>query len=147
MFKKTNFIIFLIIIFIALALYLIIFSDAIQNKEQQADEIDSENNQADLLKQTEIEQLEDNYKEQAKLIFTNYLELMQGGNYTKDQISETKNQFLDLAVPTKFKDLHLSLVLAITKMESYLLDSNEADKQESQQLISQAKANYSWLTR
>ena len=64
---------------------------------------------------------------------------------TLEFINQTKNQLLALKMPTKYKDLHLDLILAMTKMEDYLEDGDEGKKAESEELIQQAKTEYEWL--
>jgi len=136
--KKANFFIFLIIVLLAV-LCLIIISETIQKSDQQ------QVNKNDNKNQVKNEQLENNYKEQVKLIFARYLELVEGESYSYEQISIIKSELLNLKVPTKFKDLHLDLVFIMTKMEDYLTEGSEAARTESQQLVSRVKANYMWL--
>lgn len=90
--------------------------------------------------------LEKNYKTQTKVILANYLRLAQDEESLNiEQVRQTREQLLALKVPTQFKDLHLNLVLALTKMEDFLTGGDREKKIASQQLINEAKANYIWL--
>jgi len=136
--KKAKILIILFSFSLLLILYLFFTSEPINKKIEPDKEVKSGT--------TKIEQLEISYRQQAQPIVANYLGLLKN-NYTIDQVSQIKNKLLDLRVPTKFKNLHINLVLALTKMENYLTGGKESEKVESQQIISQAKADYDWLNK
>lgn len=149
------------------AIFLLIFSskpvavkENIQNKK---------NNSVDLVK------LEANYKQDVKKILIEYesvvssstesnidpadqIENQASGTPEADnkpkaarsaKIAELKNRLLDLTVPpvSALMDLHVSLVLAFSKMESYLASSNLKEYEESEKSIKLAKNNYQWLNQ
>ncbi len=132
---KAKILIMLLSFSLLLIFYLILTSEpankSIQNKKIISNSINSQ-------------QLETSYKEQVKPIMVRYSELIKG-NYTIDQVTQIKNKLLGLKMPAKFKNLHINLVLALTKMEDYLTNGENSQKVASQQIISQAKADYVWL--
>jgi competence protein ComGC len=134
--KQLKILLILLIIAILLVLYLIMTAKTIERDQ------DKTSNQADKIN---LEQLENRYKDEVKNIFVNYSELIKDENFDVEQIRSIKNQLLDLRVPTKFKDLHLQFVLAITKMEDFLQTGDKEEKINSQQMINEIKVNYVWL--
>ena len=139
MFKKEAILIILMIMLTAAAVYLIIASRPIEKADNNIEPIE----QASKVSQ---EELESNYQREVKKILTDYLELMSRPELSAQDVELFRGKLLELKVPTSLKDLHLSLVLAMIKMENYLAEGNEADKLESEQLINQAKDNYTWLS-
>ena len=133
--KKDNFLIFLLVILLVLVFYLILTSESVKRTENFSQEV--KNNAAVAL--------ETNYKDKAKQIFADYEKLTQDKNFTNEKIAELKNKLLGLKVPTKFKELHIQFVLALTKIENYLSRQDEQEKSISQQITNQLKADYSWL--
>jgi len=61
------------------------------------------------------------------------------------KISELKISLMDLKTPDHLRDLHLSLVMALTKIKNYLDNDVETDRQEAFEIIEQAKLDYAWL--
>lgn len=131
--KKLKILICLLIALLLLVLYLILTSESATNKNQSAS-----------IEKTNI-QMENEYIKQAKEIFSAYNNLTVSDNFTREQVSALKNQLLELKVPTKFKELHINLVMAMTKMENFFDSNNEEEKTSGQQIISQLKNDYSWL--
>ena len=78
-------------------------------------------------------------------IFNNYLDLLESGEVTYQRLSDAKNRLLDLKLPTKFKDLHLYLVLAMANKESFLQTGNVEHNLESEKLIEKIKEDYDFL--
>ena len=136
--KKAKIIVFLLCLSVILLLYLILTSEP--KAKLSSTKVENKQNQL-----TKIEQLETDYTREVKPIFVKLVELISQEKYTNEEISQLKQQLLNLIVPTKFKNLHLDLFLAMIKMENYLESSKLSEKTASQQLISQAKADYSWL--
>lgn len=58
---------------------------------------------------------------------------------------KARTDLLGLTVPSKFKDLHLDLVLASDKLLSFFQSGEQAEKLASLDLIKQAKTKYDWL--
>ncbi|MFH0923992.1 MAG: hypothetical protein V1825_04645 [Candidatus Falkowbacteria bacterium] len=61
------------------------------------------------------------------------------------EILDLKDRLLDLKVPTYFKALHLELVLAFSKMESFVESGVEEERINALNLIEQARNSYDWL--
>ena len=89
--------------------------------------------------------LESDYKAEAKSILDGYSQLSNNNGIDINEVKQVKNNFLALKVPTKFKDLHLDLVLAMVKMENFLTSGANEEKIASQQIVSRIKANYAWI--
>lgn len=96
---------------------------------------------------TENKKMEENYKKESARIVGEYLNLTENPEYKPEQIGMIKQELLDLIVPTKFKDLHLNLVLAMSQMEIFSNAQAPEAKTASQELITEAKANYAWLSQ
>ncbi|MEK7557987.1 MAG: hypothetical protein AAB530_02150 [Patescibacteria group bacterium] len=133
--KREQILISLIIVSLLVITYLIITSKTVQKV-----------NQSNLATNNiTTAQMEEKYKAQVKKILNYYEKLISTNDYTLGQIVQTKNKLLNLQVPTKFKDLHINLVLTLTRMENYLTNKDEAEKIIAQQLINQIKIDYSWI--
>jgi len=137
--KKFKFLILMLAIAAALFIYLVVTSESL---DKQAGNIPA-NNDSELIAQKE--KISADYKINTKEIIKNYTDLAAKEEITVEEVIARKNELLNLKVPAEFKDLHVSLVMAIEKMESYLAEGKKNDQQESQNLISEAKTNFSWL--
>ncbi|MFH1233752.1 MAG: hypothetical protein V1649_03855 [Patescibacteria group bacterium] len=135
MIKKEQILIALFFVFLSATVCLMLTSMPIQKI----------NNPNLALSNISIAQMENGYKAQAKNIFNDYTRLIINNNYTLDQITQIKNRLLNLKVPAKFKELHVNLVLALTRMENWLINKNESEKIACQQIVDQAKTDYDWL--
>jgi len=133
--KNEKILISLLIILFFLVLYLILTSESVKQINNPNQQVKKDNSIV----------LENDYKPKAKEIFIDYENLIQNSSFTKENIESLKSKLLDLKVPAKFKELHIQLFLALTKMENYLDQKNEQDKSDSLQTVNQLKANYSWL--
>lgn len=133
--KKAKILILLSVIFFLLILYLLITAEPVKKMDLTDNKFNT----------SQLERLTNNYQEQAGVIIANYLKLLKDDSYNLDQVKQIKDKLLELKVPTIFKNLHIDLVLALTKMENFLLEGKEPDKIESQRIINQIKADYSWL--
>ena len=87
--------------------------------------------------------LDKNYRLQTKKIIDDYSAMQD--ELSSDKVNSFKQQLLALVVPAKFRELHYNLVFAMDKMSLYIDQGDNNLKQASQQLISQAKKDYSWL--
>jgi len=58
---------------------------------------------------------------------------------------KARTELLGLIVPSKFKDLHLELVLASDTLLKFFKSGAQAEKLASLDLIKQAKNKYDWL--
>ena len=145
--KKTTFFIFLFIILLIMVVYLI-FGPTINNQNQTIGykQTSDQNNNQQADKLVDMGLLAKAYKTEVKVILNNYLRQTQDKSIlTAEYAEQIKSQLLNLKMPTKFKDLHLNLVLALDKMEDYLIDGCEEKLQASQELVNQAKEEYEWL--
>ena len=132
--KKLKVLLLLLAILLLLILYLILTSESVRDEIKPA----PAKNQAAV-------QLENNYTTKVKELFNDYLKMVQADSFTLESLAALKNKILDLKVPAKFKELHITLVLALVKMENYLNLQNEQEKIFSQQMVNQLKADYDWL--
>lgn len=132
--NKAKILTALLIISLSVVVYLVTRPKIEQKKEVQKKE-----------EKIDLFHLEQAYKSQTKLILANYLRLAQDETLALDIVGRTKDQLLNLKVPAQFKDLHLSLVLALDKMENYINNGDQAEKQKSFELIDKAKKDYDWL--
>ncbi len=119
---------------------------AADKQDNGAEQNNKQNNDKQVSEPVDIGLLTKAYQMEVKVILNNYLRQAQDESLiTVDDVSRTKNSFLALKMPVQFKDLHLNLVLAMDKMEDYLVDGDEVKLRESQELIKQAKDEYEWL--
>ncbi|MCK4554592.1 hypothetical protein KAU19_06580 [Candidatus Parcubacteria bacterium] len=140
MFKKITIFIILISTLILTSCSITKPADDKKNKSAGQDN----NQQAD--KPIDMGLLTKAYQMEVKVILNNYLRQTQDESLlTINDVSRTKNSFLALKMPSKYKGLHLNLVLAMDKMEDYLLDGDEGKRLDSERLIKQAKEEYAWL--
>ncbi|MEA3463861.1 MAG: hypothetical protein U9R14_02200 [Patescibacteria group bacterium] len=145
--KRTILFIFLIVVLLAMVVYLIA-GPIIDNQNQTIGrkQAADQNNNQQANKLVDIGLLAKTYKTEVKVILNNYLRQIQDKSIlTAEYTKQIKSQLLDLKMPTEFKDLHLNLVLALDKMEDYLINGGEEKLQDSQELINQVKEEYEWL--
>jgi len=129
-----------------LFLYLIITSESIKPDNKPSEE---------ETRQANIANLTAEYKVESGRILKSYLVLVEQTDVegedelikivSAEQVASIKAELLNLKVPAEFKNLHLDLVFAMTKMENYLTDNSFEEKIASQQLINQARVNHAWL--
>lgn len=127
--KKNKVLILLSVIFLLLLLYLILTSESV--KRQAGLKAPAENSQP--------APLEADYQPRVKELFAAFEAMARGNSLTGEKISELKNKLLTLTVPAKFKQLHLSFVQLLDKIDS-------KEKSAGQQMASQLKADYGWLS-
>lgn len=90
--------------------------------------------------------LESEYKEKLKAAMDGYSELAENGGLTLENAKKIKEELLGLTVPGKYKDLHIGLVLGLTKIEDSLALGAPAGEAEGQKEIETALASQSWLS-
>ncbi len=130
-----------------LFLYLVISSRPIGYKitMERQESIDTfDKTDQNLIKVDKKEQ-EQNYKQEVKPIFSQCEQLLNQEEISVEQIAPIKSNALDLIVPTEYKDLHLNLLLAITKLENFFKEGEDEEKLAYQQIINQLKERYDWL--
>lgn len=145
--KKGKILLFLLIIIFVVLIYLIITteSDIVSNSDIVSSNKETASNQ--VKNDNYLEELKNNYKENVSKILSQYLKLADQSDFNIAKAESIKDELLGLKMPVEYKDLHFSLILAINKMESYLLEGDEQIKIASRQIINQAKANYKWLDK
>ena len=134
--------IFIILIFVLLLSACSITEPKVDEENKSAEQ----SNNQQVSEPIDIGLLTKVYQMEVKVVLNNYLRQTQDESLiTVDDVSQTKNSLLTLKMPVQFKDLHLNLVLAMDKMEDYLIDGDEVKLRESRELIRQAKEEYEWL--
>ncbi|MDP2708901.1 MAG: hypothetical protein Q8O93_02520 [bacterium] len=133
--NKSKFIIFLLLVLLALVLYLILTSESI-TKGDQAGEPARNQTFADL---------ESEYRPRSAELLARFESLIRRNDVRAEEVAELKNELLDLKVPAQFKDLHVKFAMALTSLENYLDLADEAEKNKSLQAVNQLKADYSFL--
>ena len=88
--------------------------------------------------------LENDYKNSVKPIFSQCLSVVSAEAKLED-VEKAKNNLLALRVPAKFKDLHVSMFLALVKMENYLQNHDLNEVSAAAKMIGEAQAGNSWL--
>ncbi|MBI4812438.1 hypothetical protein HY798_03310 [Candidatus Falkowbacteria bacterium] len=136
--KKEKILLILFILAFALSLYLAATSKPIADKR-------GRESGGALKEKVDLEKMENDYKKDAKLILDDYSRLAVAPNANIGEVEQMENKLLSLTVPAKFKDLHLNLVLAMTKMENFLRTGDAEEKTTSQQMIGQIKTDYDWI--
>ncbi|MDD5290827.1 MAG: hypothetical protein PHZ04_01800 [Patescibacteria group bacterium] len=134
--KKLKILIVLLVIILALFLYLVLTSRPLDGGAGV-----KANNQANEIK----EKLISDYKNNASRILTDYWQLAEGKDIPVEEGEYLKNRLLELKVPADFKELHLNLVMALTKLNNYLENGDEEEKEESEQMVNQSASEYDWL--
>jgi hypothetical protein len=92
------------------------------------------------------QKLEEDYRAKTKVIVAEVASAIdapaeQGSNLA----GKARTDLLGLTVPSKFKDLHLDLVLASDRLLNFFKNGEQAEKLASLDLIKQAKTKYDWL--
>jgi hypothetical protein len=169
--KKGKILLILIVVSLSLVIYLIISSKPVIIKPDVNTAREKiTGSDGSKVGQVDLQKLEDSYKEVVGAILADFERLIEEFKITsttspeqefitatttaetKDQqelsekVSTLRNQLMEVKVPTEFKDLHLNLLLALNKIDSYLDDRNEEEGLAGLDLISQAKINYEWLS-
>lgn len=170
--KKGKILLILIVVSLSLVIYLIISSKPVIIKPDVNTAREKiTGSDGSKVGQVDLQKLEDSYKGVVGAILADFEQLIiEGFKITSttspeqefitatttaktenqqelsEKISTLRNQLMEVKVPTEFKDLHLNLLLALNKMDSYLDDRNEEEGLAGLDLISQAKINYEWLS-
>ena len=134
--KKTKILTALIVLILILFLYLTLTSRPLNNEPG-----------ARVNDQSEIDKgkLRSDYKTAVNKILDEYGQLVEDGGIEAGKEGYLKNWLLELKVPVELKQLHLNLVLALTKLGNYFESGDEDEKAGSQQLVEQAGVDYDWL--
>ncbi len=168
--KKGKILLILIVVSLSLVIYLIVSSKPVIIKPDVNTAREKiTGSDKSKVEQVDLQKLEDSYKEVVGAILADFERLIEEFKITsttspeqefitatttaktKDQqelsekVSILRNQLMEVKVPTKFKDLHLNLLLALNKMDSYFNGRNEEEGLAGLDLISEAKINYQWL--
>ena len=135
--KKLKILVVLLVIILALFLYLALTSRPLDGGTGV-----KANNQSEEIR----EKLASDYKNSVNRVLFDYWQLVQAKDVTVEEGEYLKNRLLGLKVPVGFKELHLNLVMALTKLNNYLENGDEEEKEESGQMVSQTTAGYDWLS-
>lgn len=94
-------------------------------------------------KQVDLVKLDLNYRQQTRSIVTRFSQM--GDDAAEHQVAELKRELLELFVPGKFKQLHVSLVFAMNQRLDYIQGGDQNKKIASENAVNQAKTDYAWL--
>jgi len=136
--KKLKIFIVLSVMILALFLYLVLTSRPLDGGAG-AKAI----NQPDKTK----EKLVSDYKSGVNKFLADYWRVIEEKDISIEEGQRLKSRLLELKVPADFKELHLSLAMALTKLEDYLKNEDENGKEESRQMVGQATTSYDWLNK
>jgi len=136
--KKLKILIVLSVIILALFLYLVLTSRPLDGGAG-AKAI----NQPDKTK----EKLVSDYKSGVNKFLADYWRVIEEKDISIEEGQRLKSRLLELKVRADFKELHLSLAMALTKLEDYLKNEDENGKEESRQMVGQATTSYDWLNK
>lgn len=120
--KKLKILVVLLIIILALFLYLALTSQPLDGGK-----VVKVNSQSDKIK----EKLVSDYKIKANGILADYWQLAEKKDAPAEEGEYLKNRLLELKVPADFKELHLNLVMALTKLEDYFKNGDEKEKKKA----------------
>lgn len=129
----------------------LIFSSKLQKINNVQEVSKEKQNQAPKVN---LAQLKADYEKNTKIIFgeyDNFLAELQNTTTTpsKDdslkRISGYKERLLALTVPEEFRDLHLNLVLSLSKLEIYFNEGKKEEKTACNDLVEKIKNKNTWL--
>jgi len=103
------------------------------------------NDQPDQAKIINIKKMEEQYRAEIKIKFDDFYSYLSSSTSDSGKLESIKSGILALRVPTKYKDLHLKLVLAIDKLENYGRLGKLDDKKSSQNILDQIKIENKWI--
>jgi len=141
----------ILLILSCLALLIIIYiaitseSDVIKLEHKSIDNSGSKSINKTTQPTVSIEQLKAEYQEKVSVIMAKYLDLVEQEKLEINNLNEIREELLELKLSEDFKDLHINFILALDKMEDYLLNGDMEAKLGSEQLISDLLDDYSWL--
>gem|GEM_PF-1788564 len=141
--KKIIILILLILILGALLVFFI-FNEKKISRDINNNEVNSDN----VIKKIEVvdkEKLDSEYKEKVKIIMSEYFDLESKNLLNLEKINEISNKLLDLKVSSEFKEVHVNLILALTKMRMFYEKGDDNYKKTSQELIEKIIKEYSWI--
>jgi len=144
--KKVKILFFFSLILLALILFLVLTSESIEKTDKPGLPTGQAGLSTESVKNAISVLSEEDYKAKVKEIFSAYEKLPADSGLTMGKIIELKDKLVAFkGLPAKFKDLHLKLVQSLDKMENYLNQKNEGEKNASLEMTNQIKADYSWL--
>ena len=155
--KKRNeiLIFFILILAIASIVYFKIIKVNNINKNTADDEIAL---QEEKKKEINLVEIKNSYTEEIKNILSDYdkeikNQISEQGLLNDEQarldllgkIIDLKERLLKLKVPTYFKALHLNLVLAFSKMESFIASQIDEERINGLRLMENARNSQGWI--
>jgi len=105
------------------------------------------NNYPDDKKQTvDLAQIEKNYKADLKSILDDYSSMLKKDEIKPEEAKSVRDRLLALKLPSsKYKEMHLELVLSAAKIEKDIQDNDRENAREALKIISKLKVNNIWL--
>jgi len=105
------------------------------------------NNHPDDKKQTvDLAQIEKNYKADLKSILDDYSSMLKKDEIKPEEAKSVRDRLLALKLPSsKYKEMHLELVLSAAKIEKDIQDNDRENAREALKIISKLKVNNIWL--
>ncbi len=94
--------------------------------------------------QIDLKKLNSEYKNNIKQI-NKFLRDFSFDNSDFERLADFQKNLLSLKVPKEFKDLHLSLMIALNKLKDYDKNKDEEKKQEFENIINEIQTKYVWL--
>ncbi len=141
--KQIKILLVLFIVAAAAVLYLLKTAEPTALIKEQVGRLDEKLNEK--TEKIDLERVKTQYKEDVNKILADYSGLTETADATIEQLGSVKDRLLGLRVPSVFKDLHVNLVLAVTKMEDFLSNGDSEDRFFSQEMIDKNKEKYNWL--
>lgn len=105
------------------------------------------NNHPDDKKQTvDLTQIEKNYKADLKSILDDYSSMLKKDEIKPEEAKSVRDRLLALKLPSsKYKEMHLELVLSAAKIEKDIQANDRENAREALKIISKLKVNNIWL--
>jgi len=105
------------------------------------------NNYPDDKKQTvDLAQIEKNYKADLKSILDDYSSMLKKDEIKPEEAKSVRDRLLALKLPSsKYKEMHLELVLSAAKIEKDIQANDRENAREALKIISKLKVNNIWL--
>jgi len=147
--KEMKIIIFLFLTASVLFFYIFMNSRTVV-VSQDSDQKNGEDKES-VKKVLSMNEIEADYKENTKMIFKDYEEIIGsnnnflGDNEKIEKMNKLESDLMGLTVPAEFKSLHFNFVLALNKIESYAENGDEDDMNKGFSMIEDIKNQYTWI--
>lgn len=138
--KRLKILLLLLVVTASMFFYLLFTSKSLNQK------LNNEVNNNFVNIEKTKEQMTTEYKASVTKIISDYYNL-DISSTTVSEVEIVRENLFGLTVPAELKDLHLNLVMALTKMEDYLAGNNKEAREESEKIMDQAKLDNNWLVQ